>query len=94
MKYDEGLLVGYRYYDTKNVEPLFPFGHGLSYTQFEYSNAKITPGTDKTIATVEGEVKTRAPATVPKSSSSTSTRKTPQSAARKRSSKASAKSPC
>jgi beta-glucosidase len=55
--YVEGLMVGYRYYDTKNVEPLFPFGHGLSYTQFEYSNAKVTPGADHTIATVECEVK-------------------------------------
>ncbi|MEI8112215.1 MAG: glycoside hydrolase family 3 C-terminal domain-containing protein [Bacteroidia bacterium] len=41
--YSEGLLVGYRYYDTKNVEPLFPFGFGLSYTNFDYSNLRITP---------------------------------------------------
>lgn len=39
--YKEGLLVGYRWYDTKNVEPLFPFGHGLSYTSFKYSGLKI-----------------------------------------------------
>ena len=36
LKYDEGILVGYRYYDTKKVEPMFPFGYGLSYTAFEY----------------------------------------------------------
>lgn len=39
--YEEGLMVGYRYYDTRNVEPQFPFGHGLSYTEFEYEHLKI-----------------------------------------------------
>jgi beta-glucosidase len=39
--YGEGLFVGYRYYDKKAMEPLFPFGHGLSYTEFEYSNLRI-----------------------------------------------------
>jgi beta-glucosidase len=46
IKYEEGLLVGYRWFDTKNIEPLFPFGFGLSYTKFEYSNLKLTPRTE------------------------------------------------
>ena len=41
MNYEEKLLVGYRWYDKKGNDPLFSFGHGLSYTQFEYSNLAI-----------------------------------------------------
>jgi beta-glucosidase len=42
--YSEGLDVGYRWYDAKNVKPLFPFGFGLSYTSFRFSHLTVTPG--------------------------------------------------
>lgn len=41
VEYREGLFVGYRYYDSKNLNPLFSFGHGLSYTTFEYSKLTL-----------------------------------------------------
>jgi len=54
--YREGVFVGYRYYDRKEMEVLFPFGHGLSYTKFEYSDLWLSASeiddTDTVTATV------------------------------------------
>jgi beta-glucosidase len=52
-QYSEELLVGYRWYDAQKIEPLFPFGHGLSYTTFAYSNLKVAPPTRAKNVTVQ-----------------------------------------
>ena len=41
VRYNEGVFVGYRYLDTYKIEPQFAFGHGLSYTKFDYSNILV-----------------------------------------------------
>jgi beta-glucosidase len=58
VNYGEGLFIGYRYYDTKRMPVQFPFGFGLSYTTFVYSNAKVSSKTfkDKNGVTVTVDV--------------------------------------
>jgi beta-glucosidase len=57
--YAEGIYVGYRYFDKQNVEPLFPFGYGLSYTKFSYSDLKISPNKAAPGQAVEVSVRVR-----------------------------------
>jgi beta-glucosidase len=56
VRYTEGLLVGYRWFDAKAIAPLFPFGHGLSYTTFAYSNLRVTGGDQKPWSPVRVQV--------------------------------------
>lgn len=59
VSYQEQVYVGYRYYDARKIDVLFPFGHGLSYTTFSYSDLKVSKAemTDKETITVTVTVK-------------------------------------
>lgn len=59
VEYREGIFVGYRYYERKEIEALFPFGYGLSYTSFEYTGISVdkTEITDQETVTVRVSVK-------------------------------------
>jgi beta-glucosidase len=53
VQYGEGIYIGYRHFERSKIEPLFPFGHGLSYTEFEYGRLEISTRT----LTPDGSVK-------------------------------------
>ncbi|TDO98393.1 glycoside hydrolase family 3 C-terminal domain-containing protein [Flavobacterium sp. 245] len=59
VNYAEGILIGYRWFDTKNIAPLFPFGYGLSYTTFAIENSKTdkTSYTSNDVISISAEVK-------------------------------------
>lgn len=58
VQYSEGVDVGYRWYDAKGIAPLFPFGYGLSYTRFAFSDIRVTPGqaTSRGTVTVSADI--------------------------------------
>ncbi|WP_018751962.1 glycoside hydrolase family 3 C-terminal domain-containing protein [Paenibacillus sanguinis] len=58
-EYREGIFVGYRYYDIKDIEPLFPFGYGLSYTTFAYSDLELDSDQMTDQGTVQAKIKVK-----------------------------------
>ena len=62
--YDEGVKVGYKWYDVENKPVLFPFGFGLSYTTFNYSGLKVAPGSETTVSFTLKNTGTRAGAEI------------------------------
>jgi beta-glucosidase len=56
VRYAEGVFVGHRWYDARQTDPLIPFGHGLSYTTFEYADLNIEKPFDGTSATISFEI--------------------------------------
>lgn len=62
--YDEGVKVGYKWYDAENKPVLFPFGYGLSYTTFSYADLKVTSGNETTVSFTVKNTGTRAGAEI------------------------------
>jgi beta-glucosidase len=58
-KYEEGVFIGYRWFDLKNIPPMFAFGHGLSYTDFELGNIKLSGKSLRDDQTLKVKVKVR-----------------------------------
>lgn len=58
-EYKEDILVGYRWYDTKKIRPLFPFGYGMSYTTFEYSKPVVSTKTMNADGSIDLTVRIR-----------------------------------
>ena len=58
-EYKEDILVGYRWYDTKKVQPLFPFGYGMSYTTFEYGKLMMSAKTMNADSSIDILVKVK-----------------------------------
>jgi beta-glucosidase len=59
--YGEGIFVGYRGYDQAGIEPQFCFGHGLSYTTFEYADLTLAPATGREAVTVSFTLRNTGP---------------------------------
>lgn len=56
-KYKEGVFMGYRWFEQQKIKPLVPFGYGLSYTTYEYSDLKLAKGKDGVVETVSFRIK-------------------------------------